>query len=191
LSRQEAATNGSGADAPEPRRVDRRRFTREFPSGDPTATECAQNLMWASQLFLDADTRGLRRHGLSPAARILLATVEGAGEPLSASEIAERLFVTGASVTSLVDTLEKRGLVRRTRDARDRRLVLVELTSKARPVIDSFLAEVTALHAAEFEVLDPDERETLVRLLAKVATNIQRTDVSRVTASVEPRHRPR
>jgi DNA-binding MarR family transcriptional regulator len=147
--------------------------------------------MWASQLFLDADTRGLRRHGLSPAARILLATVEGAGEPLSASEIAERLFVTGASVTSLVDTLEKRGLVRRTRDARDRRLVLVELTSKARPVIDSFLAEVTALHAAEFEVLDPDERETLVRLLAKVATNIQRTDVSRVTASVEPRHRPR
>ena len=172
-----------------PRRVDGRSFRREFPSGDPTATECAQNLIWAAELFLDADTRALRRHGLSTAARILLATLEGAGEPLSQTAIAERLLVTGASVTSLVDTLERKKLVTRTRDRDDRRVVLVELTDAARPVIDEFLAEVTRLHAAEFAVLSEDERETFVLLLAKVAGSIQGLDVEQVVSSAKPRRR--
>jgi DNA-binding MarR family transcriptional regulator len=162
---------------PEPRRVDRAAFEREFRSGDATATECAQNLMRAAELFLDADTRGARRHGLSTGARILLATLEGADEPLSQSAIAERLFVTGASVSSLVDTLE--------------RGVLVELTDAAYPVIDAYLAEVTTLHAHEFAVLDDQERETLVRILAKVSASIEALDVDATVATARPRRRPR
>ncbi len=180
---------GTAADAP--RRVDRVAFGREFPSGDATATECAQNLVRTAELFLDADARALRQHGLSIPARILLGTLEGAGEPLSHSAIAERLFVTGASVTSLVDTLERRGLVRRIRDTSDRRVVLVQLTDAAYPIIDSFLAEVTTLHAHEFAVLDEQERETFVRLLAKVAGSIRALDVNAAVASTRPRRRPR
>lgn len=172
-----------------PRRVDRRRFESEFPSGDATATECAQNLIRTAQLFMDADLRGLRRHGLSIPARILLATLDGSAEPLSHSAIGERLFVTGASVTSLVDTLERRGLVTRTRDQTDRRLVLVELTAQGRAAVDAFLPEVTALHAAEFSVLDETEREQLVVLLAKVAAAIERLDVDAVTSSARPRNK--
>lgn len=174
-----------------PPRLDRAAFAREFPSGDPTATECAQSLMRASDLFVDADTRGLKRHGLSIAARILLATLEGSGEPLPQTVIAERLFITGASVSSLVDTLERRGLVRRRRSDADRRVVLVELTEAAHPVIDEYLAEVTTLHAHEFAALDEDERETLSRLLAKVAASIDALDVDSVVASARPRRRPR
>ena len=181
----------SGETAVEPRRVDRAAFEREFRSGDATATECAQNLMRAAELFTDADSRGLRRHGLSIAARILLATLEGADEPLSQTAIAERLFITGASVSSLVDTLERNGLVRRSRSIADRRIVLVELTDAAQPVIDSYLAEVTTLHAHEFAILDDQERETLVRLLAKVAASIETLDVDAVIATARPRRRPR
>ena len=187
----ETRPSDSGEAVVEPRRVDRAAFGREFPSGDPSATECAQNLLRTSNLFLDADTRGLRRHGLSIAARILLATLEGAGEPLSQSAIAGRLFVTGASVSSLVDTLERGGLVRRIRSTSDRRVVLVELTDEALPVVDASLAEVTTLHAHEFAVLDEQERETLVRLLAKVAASIEALDVDAVVATTRPRRRPR
>jgi DNA-binding MarR family transcriptional regulator len=174
---------------PVPRRVDRRAFGREFPSGEATATECAQNLMRTAQLFMDADARGLRRHGLSIPARILLATLEGSAEPLSHSAIGDRLLVTGASVTSLVDTLERRGLVTRTRDKTDRRIVLVGLTTEGRTTVDSFLPEVTALHAAEFSVLDDAEREQLVILLAKVAAAIERLDVDAVASSARPRRK--
>ena len=162
----------------------------EFPSGDPTTTECAQNLVRASQLFWDADSRAMKSLGLSSPARILLATLEGAGEPLPHNELAERLFVTGASVTSIVDTLERKGLVRRVRQESDRRVVLVELTDAAYPVLDRFLTQITALHRAEFSVLDNEERETLVRLLGKVAAGITEADVEGAVASAQPRRVP-
>jgi DNA-binding MarR family transcriptional regulator len=180
-----------GETAVAPRRVDRAAFAREFRSGDATATECAHNLVRTADLFLDADVRGLRRHGLSTGARILLATLEGAAGPLSQSAIAERMIITGASVSSLVDTLERKGLVRRVRSAADRRTTLVELTDAARPVIDAYLAEVTTLHAHEFAGLDEEERETLVTLLAKVAAAIEALDVDAVIATARPRRRPR
>jgi DNA-binding MarR family transcriptional regulator len=169
------------------RRVEHQAFAREFPSGDPSATECAQNLILASSRFTEADTRALRRHGLSIAARIMLATIEGAGEPLPASVLAERLLVSGASITSLVDTLERRGLVRRVRPDSDRRVVLIELTDAAQPVIDAYLAEVTALHAAEFAIFTSDEREQLTTLLARLAAHITTLDVEAITAAAKPR----
>ena len=176
-----------GGHEPTARRVDRHAFAREFPSGDPSATECAQNLMLASSRFTDADTRALRRHGLSLAARILLATVEGAGEPLPANVLAERLLVSGASITSLVDTLERRGLVRRVRPDHDRRIVLIELTDAAQPVIDTYLAEVTALHAAEFSIFTADEREQLTDLLARLSAHLTTLDLDSITAAAKPR----
>lgn len=175
----------------EPRRVDRSAFGREFPSGDATATECAQNLGHTADLFFSADTRALRRHGLSIGARILLATLEGAGEGLSQTALSERLLVSGASISSLVDTLERRGLVRRVRHDEDRRVVLVELTEAAYPLIDTFLAEVTALHAQMFATLTEKERETFVTLLAKVGTAIEEVDVDAALANVRPRRVPR
>lgn len=181
------ATPADGAPEPNARRVDRRAFAREFPSGDPSATECAQNLMLASSRFTEADTRAMRRHGLSPAARILLATVEGAGEPLPANVLAERLLVSGASITSLVDTLERRGLVRRVRPNHDRRLVLIEPTDAAQPVIDAYLAEVTALHAAEFSIFTADEREQLTNLLARLSAHLTTLDLDSITAAAKPR----
>ncbi len=176
---------------PAARRVDRRAFAREFPSGDPTASECAQNLILASSRFTDADTRALRRHGLSIAARVMLATIEGAGEPLPASVLAERLLVSGASITSLVDTLERRGLVRRIRPDSDRRIVLIELTEAAQPVVDAYLAEVTALHAAEFAIFTADEREQLTTLLARLSTHLTTLDLDSITAAAKPRKTPR
>jgi len=183
----DAARSHDGEREADARRVDHRAFAREFPSGDPSATECAQNLILASTRFTDADTRGLRRHGLSIAARIMLATIEGAGEPLPANVLAERLLITGASITSLVDTLERRGLVRRVRPDSDRRIVLIELTDAARPVIDAYLAEVTALHAAEFAIFTADEREQLTTMLARLAAHISTLDVETITATAKPR----
>ena len=177
--------------AASPLRVDRAAFAKEFPSGDATATECAQNLIRASTVFTDSDTKALRRHGLSIAARVLLAAIEGAGEPLSASALADRLLVTGASITSLVDTLERKGLVRRVASDTDRRVVLVALTPAAGPVIDAYLAEVTALHAAHFACLSAAEREQFCSLLARVAEQVHNIDGDAVVQRAKPRKRPR
>ena len=70
-----------------------------------------------------------------------MAIIDGAGEPLSPTTIAERLIVTTATVTSLLDTLEKRGLVVRQPDPADRRKLLVSITDEARTIVDQFLPE--------------------------------------------------
>ena len=78
-------------------------------------------------------------------------------------------------------------LERRVRPDRDRRIVLIELTDAAQPVIDAYLAEVTALHAAEFAIFTADEREQLTNLLARFAAHLMTLDLDSITAAAKPR----
>jgi len=72
-------------------------------------------------------------------------------------------------MTSVLDTLEKRGLRRRLRHHDDRRKLLVDITPDARAILDELLP---SLHAREREVisgaLSTSEQRELLRLLAKV-----------------------
>ena len=106
---------------------------------------------------------------LSPSARQVLAVVEGAGQPLEPSVIAERVLITTGSMTSLLDTLEKRGLVRRMPHPDDRRKLLVAVTSEAQTILDELLP---SLHERERDVmsdaLSTGEQRELLQLIAKV-----------------------
>jgi DNA-binding MarR family transcriptional regulator len=68
------------------------------------------------------------RLGLSPTDLKALDLLQRIG-PLAAGEIATRTGLATASVTSLIDRLEKKRFVRRVRDRKDRRRVVVMLTS--------------------------------------------------------------
>ena len=111
----------------------------------------------------------LDRYKLSPSARGVLAVVEGAGQPLEPSVIAERLVVTTGSMTSLLDSLEKRGLIRRLPHPSDRRKLLIDITPPAQAIVDELLP---ALHARERDVmgaaLSASEQRALLRSLAKL-----------------------
>lgn len=48
--------------------------------------------------------------------------------PLPPSQIARRIMVKSSTVTGIIDRLEQKGLVQRTRTSRDRRVITVELT---------------------------------------------------------------
>ena len=108
-------------------------------------------------------------YGLSATARMALAVIEGAREPLEPSVIAERLIITSGSMTSMLDTLERRGLVRRTPHPGDRRKLLVDVTDEARAILDELLPslhdrERTLMEAA----LTKDEQRRLLEIVAKV-----------------------
>ena len=94
------------------------------------ANECIVGIVRAGEAFVALANRALSGYQLSPAARQALAVLDGAGEPLSPTGIARRLIVTTASVTSLLDTLERRGLVERRPDPADRRRLLVAITPR-------------------------------------------------------------
>jgi DNA-binding MarR family transcriptional regulator len=63
--------------------------------------------------------------------------------PLSAGQLSERSGLSPAAMTTLIDRLERKGYVRRVRDATDRRRVFVELTDQARKAAWEMYGPVT------------------------------------------------
>lgn len=146
-------------------------------------------LVQVGEAFLAVVDKTLRHHRLSRAGREALAILEGAGQPLSPTTIAERLLVTTASVTSLLDTLERRGLVERRPDPTDRRRLLVELTDDGRVLVEQFLPEIVALQTAIIAELSETQRQTLLRLLSKIREGIAKTDPEAVIRDAPRRGR--
>jgi DNA-binding MarR family transcriptional regulator len=135
--------------------------------------------------------QALRHHRLSRAGREALAVLDGAGQPLSPTAIAERLIVTTASVTSLLDTLERRGLVERRPDPTDRRRLLIVITHDGKAIVDKFLPEIVALQTAALATLTEAQRRQLVELLATVGANLTTLDADEVIRAAAPRGIPR
>jgi DNA-binding MarR family transcriptional regulator len=144
----------------------------------------------AGERFLAAVDKALRHHHLSRAGREALAILDGAGQPLSPTTIAERLIVTTASVTSLLDTLERRGLVERRPDPADRRRLLVAITDDGLALVNQFLPEVVALQTAAMAELSEPQRRQLLKLLTTVRAGLGNLDTDAVVRSAPRRGEP-
>ena len=147
-------------------------------------------IVQAGERFLASVDRALRHHHLSRAGREALAVLEGAGQPLSPTAIAQRLIVTTASVTSLLDTLERRGLVERRPDPADRRRLLVAITDDGLALVDQFLPEVVALQTAVMAPLSESQRRQLVKQLATVRDALDDLDIDAVVRAAPRRGKP-
>jgi DNA-binding MarR family transcriptional regulator len=166
-------------------------FEREFPGGSESANACAMAVVRIGERLLACFDQALRHHRLSRAGREALAVLDGAGQPLTPTAIAERLIVTTASVTSLLDTLERRGLVERRPDPQDRRRLLIVITQDGRAIVDQFLPEVVALQTAALAALTEAERRQLVELLATLGAHLATLDADEVLRGAAPRGVPR
>ncbi len=97
---------------------------------------------YALRQFLHFSQQTTRRAGLSRAQHTLLLFVKVfPGAQPSVSELAERLHVRHNSAVGLVDRCENAGLVRRERDAGDRRRVRVRLTGRAERLLNDLSLE--------------------------------------------------
>jgi DNA-binding MarR family transcriptional regulator len=105
------------------------------------------------------------RFGLSHPQAAVLRVLRANGRPLPLSQIARFLSQEAQSTTELADRLERRGYVRRLRDPRDRRLVLLELTDQGREVIAQVLPALEEAGAEIFSALAPRELDAFISVL--------------------------
>lgn len=165
-------------------------FEAEFPGASRSASEVALNLARTSSLGLgEIDRRRKTIADLSGSAWQALAVIEGAGEPLSPKVIAERLLQTSGSITSLLDTLERHGLVRRQPHPDDRRKLLVDVTDEARHLVERMLPIVHATSVELLEGIAEADREQLIQALAQMRANAEAMS-SRPVPEVTLRRRP-
>jgi MarR family transcriptional regulator, organic hydroperoxide resistance regulator len=85
----------------------------------------------------------LKAFALSPTQYNALRILRGAGEAgLPCSEIAERMINRDPDITRLLDRLEKRGLTRRSRDSKDRRVINAYITREGLQLLKKMDAPV-------------------------------------------------
>jgi DNA-binding MarR family transcriptional regulator len=148
--------------------------SREFPDLDPSATEIFLHLLRAGDEAFRIIESHLARHDITQGRfGVLMAlwsncAADGGAAPLSPAEIAERTGVTRATITGLIDTLERAGLVTRTPHPEDRRMMCVALTSRGAALLSRIMPEHFRRMAWLMSPLSEGERKTFVRLLTKV-----------------------
>lgn len=144
-----------------------------YPGADRLATECVINLIRAESLLAAELNNRFRPFGLTGSTFNVLMILDGEAEPLSPHEIGERLLVTRGTVTGLLDTLQRQGLVKRVPHPGDRRMLLIELTDKGRTVLRETWPAHFPAQTEMLSVLSDTEKETLVRLLGKLEAHLE------------------
>jgi len=107
-----------------------------------------------------------------------LSALRVAGQPhrLSPTRLARGLMLSSAGVTSRIDRLERRGLVRRLPDPDDRRGVIVELTDQGLEVVDAAVAALAITDRQLLERLDAKEITQLETILRKLLSGLELPD---------------
>lgn len=108
-----------------------------------------------------------REYGLTQPQYNVLRILRGAGEPLPSLTVADRLITKVPAITSLIDKLEKRGLVARHRCTRDRRVWYVSLTDDGTALLKTLDRPVGDNHQVLCQGLSDRECEQLAILLEK------------------------
>ena len=90
-------------------------------------------------------------------------------EGMTAGELADAALVSTARMAALVNGLEERGLVTRTKDDRDRRRTVVRITEAGKATIDERFSRRMAHVVAILQELGPEDARELVRITGRLA----------------------
>jgi DNA-binding MarR family transcriptional regulator len=128
-----------------------------------------QSLMLAADHLLRGEVEVLRLSDLTFPQYNVLRILRGARpERLSCGTISERMVTRDSDLTRLLDRLEARGLVRRFRDVRDRRIVTAEVTADGLRLLRRLDGPVARIHRDNLEHMTAEQLETLQRLADRV-----------------------
>jgi DNA-binding MarR family transcriptional regulator len=133
-----------------------------------------QSLMLAADHLLRGEIEVLRVADLTFPQYNVLRILRGAGpEALSCGTISLRMLTRDSDLTRLLDRLEERRLVRRDRDARDRRTVTATITDAGLQLLRKLDNPVSRVHREHLKHMTPQQLETLRMLAEKVLRSEQ------------------
>ena len=146
-------------------------FYEQTPEGSLLATEAVMNTIRTADLLFDQIGRLLRPLGVSAAGGLVLGILRDHGR-MPPSEVGDRLQVTRATVTGVVDSLERRGFVTRSANPSDRRSLLLEITPEGRAVVQELRTLVHGNERAWMAVLSEAELRGYIDLLHRIQDSV-------------------
>jgi len=107
----------------------------------------------------------LKAEDLSATQYNVLRILRGAPEGLPCGEVGNRMITRDPDITRLLDRLEKRGLIVRSRDSQDRRMVMARITPEGLKLLARMDEPVRAGHRSQLGHLGRERLRTLIELL--------------------------
>tara|TARA_R110002050_G_scaffold256761_1_gene395823 strand:+ start:63 stop:632 length:570 start_codon:yes stop_codon:yes gene_type:complete len=167
---------------------------RLFPDMDPSAFEVYLQLLRTGDEIFGIESSYLASKGISQGRfTVLMLLLEKAGASTCPScaassnpaDLAEKAGVTRATMTGLIDTLVKDGLVRREPAPNDRRMMEVSLTAEGEALAAGILPGYFRRVAAVMNRLTESDRRTLVQLFIKIQRGLAE-DLTDLQADTSP-----
>ena len=146
-------------------------FYDQTPDANVLATEGVMNTIRTADLLFDRIGRLLRPLNVSAAGGLVLGILRDHG-PMAPSELGERLIVTRATVTGLLDSLERRGFVRRAANPADRRGLLAEITPAGLTVLQELRTLIHRNEKAWVGTLSDADLRTYIDLLHRIQDSL-------------------
>ncbi|MFE7543638.1 MarR family transcriptional regulator [Streptomyces platensis] len=141
------------------------------PADEPAGMDLVHLLREVTVRLDLAGARFAGRNGLHPTdlrALISLLDAARAGEESTPGRLGDRLGLNSAGTTALIDRLERLGLLRRVRDTRDRRRVLLEVDDRALALGQSFFGPLIDRTIALLATFEAGEQAAIRRFLSGV-----------------------
>ena len=144
---------------------------------DPLVEGISDRISVIHRRFMLRSKETLDAHGITWRDWQVLTNLLVAGEtPISPSDLSSRLMVTTGAMTNVLDRLEQRGLIRRVRNAADRRSVIVEATEAGARLWHVAVNELGVEEADAVHALTRKEQEQLNALLRKLLAAFPRDE---------------
>jgi DNA-binding MarR family transcriptional regulator len=123
------------------------------------------NLISTGDLLSRAPAQLLKTEDLSPTQYNVLRILRGSPEGLPCGEIGNRMITRDPDVTRLLDRLEKRGLIARWRETRDRRVVMARITADGLKILARLDEPMLEVHRKQLGHVGKDRLRALSDLL--------------------------
>jgi DNA-binding MarR family transcriptional regulator len=115
----------------------------------------------------------LKTEDLSPAQYNILRILRGSADGLTCGEIGNRMISRDPDITRLLDRLEKRGLISRGRDQKDRRVVLTRIAPEGQELLSRLDQPVRDMHRRLLGHLGSDKLRALAATLEACRSGLQ------------------
>ncbi|HZZ42277.1 MAG TPA: MarR family transcriptional regulator [Tepidisphaeraceae bacterium] len=146
-----------------------RERVNRYSGGDARGMEAFLVLMRVASDILGGIEAWLARHGMSQGKFTLIMILNRDPKVgMLPSELAERSGVTRATITGLLDGLERERFISRENHAHDRRKAIVRLTKEGQALIDGIVPGYYDLLGNLMEDLSEGEKRELIELLVKL-----------------------
>jgi DNA-binding MarR family transcriptional regulator len=133
---------------------------------DAVEQEAFLNLLRTADVLAGDMAELFKPSGLSATQYNVLRILRGAGpDGLPCGEVAARLITRDPDVTRLLDRLEKRRLISRCRDAKDRRVVCARITDAGETLLAELDPLVLAAHRKQLSHMSATQLKQLIELL--------------------------